>query len=152
MALLLNPEALLFANPASVASCIADSAQIAATGLPINALFWCMGNWGTTYPLSGAISGGNFIESNAALAARTLYLMARNGAVLDHGVNSCSAERTFIWKKRNYRLQEASPVRAQSCPAIGTPGTLWTSAKNPPVNGDSFAWILWRRTKCCVGW
>src|SRR5690606_12195958 len=51
LALILNPEAILFANPVSPLACAADSAATLA-GRPLNALFWCMGSWGNAYPLA----------------------------------------------------------------------------------------------------
>ncbi|MFP3340428.1 TraU family protein, partial [Micrococcus sp. SIMBA_131] len=42
LALVINPEALLFANPVANLACAADSAG-ALAGRPVNSLFWCMG-------------------------------------------------------------------------------------------------------------
>ncbi|MEJ2756304.1 MAG: TraU family protein [Gammaproteobacteria bacterium] len=36
------------------------------------------------------------------------------------------------------------------CLPIGKPGLLWTAYKNPPTAGDNFAWMLFRKVKCCV--
>jgi conjugal transfer pilus assembly protein TraU len=27
---------------------------------------------------------------------------------------------------------------------------LWTHGKNPPLAGDNFAWLVFRKVKCCV--
>lgn len=151
MALLISPEALLFANPAAALACMADAAA-ATTGMPLNELFWCMGSWPTTYPMSGTLPTDNYIVGNAAAAGRTLFMMARNGAVLDHGLDACGSVRTTIWKKRNYRIQSAYPVRDSGCQTFGKPGVLWERYKNTPLNGDNFSWVLFRRVKCCIGW
>jgi conjugal transfer pilus assembly protein TraU len=52
LAFFTSPETALFANPAAIAACVADAAA-AATGNPLDALFWCAGAWGHMYPLSG---------------------------------------------------------------------------------------------------
>lgn len=151
LALLLNPEALLFANPAAALACAADSMS-ALVGMPRNELFWCMGSWGNAYPLAGSITATDFVEANAGLAARGIYLMGRTGLLMDPGVNACYQIRTPIWRKRNYRLQAMKPVRDSSCQPIGRSGMLWTQFKNPATAGDNFAWMVFRKVKCCVSY
>lgn len=149
LSMLLNPESVLFGNPAAQLACAADS--VAATaGLPINQLFWCQGAWPSVYPLSGSITDTDYVEANAALAARGIFMMGRLGLLLDPGVTHCGVVPTPIWRKRNSRLQMAKPVRGSSCLPIGRPGLLWTAGKNPPMAGDNFAWVLFRRVKCCI--
>ena len=53
LALLVNPEAVLFADLPAQAACAADCAA-ASTGLPRDELFWCAGCQGGMYPLTGA--------------------------------------------------------------------------------------------------
>ncbi len=149
LALILNPEALLFANPAAALACAADSLS-ALVGQPRNELFWCMGTWGNAYPLAGSITATDYVEANAGLAARGIYLMGRTGLLMDPGENACYQIRTPIWRKRHYRLQEAKPVRDSSCQPIGRSGMTWTQFKNPALAGDNFAWMVFRKTKCCV--
>lgn len=147
--MLLNPEAALFGNPAAQFACAADSIA-ALTGMPRDELFWCMGSWGSAYPLSGSITSTDYVEANAGIAARSIYFMGRTGLLLDPGITSCGAVPTPIWSKRNYRLQEAKPVRDYTCRPIGRSGMTWTQGKNPPMGGDNFAWMVFRKVKCCV--
>ena len=52
---ILNPDAVLFANPAAKAACAADC--VAATaGFPISSLFWCAGCQGSIYPMDGHVT------------------------------------------------------------------------------------------------
>ena len=52
LTLILNPEAVLFANPVAVAACAADC--VAATaGFGIAEMFWCAGCQGGLYLLDG---------------------------------------------------------------------------------------------------
>ncbi len=147
--MIINPEAALFGNPAAQFACAADSVA-AVSGLPRNELFWCMGSWGSTYPLTGSITAPDYVQAHAGIAARSLYLMGRTGLLLDPGVTHCGAVPTPIWKKRHYRLQAVKPVRDHTCRAIGRSGLLWTHGKNPPMAGDNFAWMVFRKVKCCV--
>jgi len=149
LALILNPEAILFANPIAGMACAADS-MAALVNMPLNTLFWCMGTWGNAYPLAGSITATDYVEANAGLAARGIYLMGRTGLLMDPGVNSCFTVRTPIWQKSHYRLQEMKPVRDASCEVIGHSGLTWTQFKNPALAGDNFAWMVFRKTKCCM--
>jgi conjugal transfer pilus assembly protein TraU len=159
--LIFNPEAVVFANPASQSTCIADSVS-ANVGRPIDALFWCMGSWGNAYPLAGSITeGGDMVEAAAGLAARRIYFAGREGAttggalgLLDTGVSFCHASYTPIWQKSHYRVQLAKPIKDHSCRAIGEDGTvkLWSMGKNPVNNGDNFSFVMFRKVKCCLSY
>ena len=148
--LFMSPEALLFANPISALACMPDAAA-ASVGSPLDALFWCMGTWGNTYPLTGTISGGTYVEENAGLAARTIFRMARTGLLVDRAMDSCEARITPIWRKSHYKLQLMAPVAENRCHNIGESGALWDFAKNPPGRGqDNFSWLKWRKVNCCM--
>jgi len=156
LAFLLNPEALLFANPVSQLSCIPDSTA-ANAGYPLDPLFWCMGSWGGSYPLTGSIEGRDDTTANAGLAARMLFKLGREMLLFDTGSDPCGSRLTPIWKKSLYRLQIARPVRGSDCIPIGRSDFLWGAGKNPPLgagqNGsNNFLWILTRKNKCCVGY
>jgi conjugal transfer pilus assembly protein TraU len=156
LAFLINPEALLFANPASQLSCIPDSTA-AALGYPLDPLFWCMGSWGSAYPLTGTIPNRNTTTANAGLAARMLFKLGREMLLYDTGSNPCGAVMSQIWRKSHYRLQIARPVRGSDCIPIGRSDILWGSGKNPPGGAgsnspDNFLWVLTRKNKCCAGY
>lgn len=149
LSLIVNPEAILFGNPVTQLACIADAAA-ALKGMPIDQLFWCMGSWGGTYPLTGSIGGDDFVQANAGIAARSLFLMGRTGIMEDPGISYCGAQWARIWRKRNYRMQLVQPVSDSTCRQIGKSGLLWSQAKNPPNAGDNFEWMIFRKVKCCV--
>lgn len=54
---ILNPEAVLFANPIAQGACAAD-AIASAFNKPLDILFWCAGSQGSMYPFSGWVSNG----------------------------------------------------------------------------------------------
>ena len=156
LAFLINPEALLFANPASQLSCIPDSTA-AALGYPIDGLFWCMGSWGSAYPLTGTIADRNPTTANAGLAARMLFKLGREMLLWDTGSNACGPVMSPIWRKSHYRLQIARPVRGGDCVPIGRSDLVWGAGKNPPDGAganseNNFLWVLTRKNKCCVGY
>lgn len=151
LAFFINPEALLFGNQIAQMSCIADSVAVNA-GLPINELFWCMGSWGSAYPLTGHVSDSDYVQANGAMAARMIYKLSREMLICDVGATECGCYHTPIWIKDHYRLQLAKPVRDSTCHPIGRSGLIWESNKNPPLTSgsDNFLWIMHRKNACCV--
>ena len=77
LTLILNPDAVLFANPIAIAACAADC--VAATvGFGLNTLFWCAGCQGGLYPMDGHVQyhmGG--VRTAALLAQRLTAKMHR---------------------------------------------------------------------------
>lgn len=149
LSFIINPEALLFANPAAQISCIADSVA-ANAGLPLSPLFWCMGSWGSSYPLSGRIDSSNYVQANAAVAARMIYKLSRELLICDTGIDLCGCVPTPIWVKHNYRMHIAKPVQDSTCHPIGRSSLIWGAAKNPPYRGDNFLWMVFRKRACCA--
>lgn len=151
---ILNPEALLFANPVAQMACIADSVS-ATANKPIDSLFWCMGSWGSSYPMTGGISEDNYIKANAGLASRMVYKMNREALHWDTAMDYCGAEITPIWAKSHYKMHMMKPVRSEPM-FVGRPSVLWESNKNPVFGTgqnapDNFSWMLFQRVKCCLG-
>ncbi len=151
LSLIVNPETVLFANPAAALACAAESSS-ALFNKSINQLFWCMGSWGMTYPLAGTIHGSDYVEANAGLAARATYLMGRLGLVRDTGLDGCTFQFSPIWKKDRYKLQLAKPVRESSCHAIGQSGLLWSGNKHNLINQDNFMWVQFHKLNCCISY
>ena len=149
MSLILHPESILFANPVASAACIADSISSSAN-MPLDSLFWCMGSWGSAYPLSGTINATDYIQSQAGIAARMIYLMGRSGLLLNANYDGCSFQYSSIWQKSNYRLQLMQPVKDSNCLNIGKSGLLWSHFKNKPHTGDNFSFMMFRKVKCCA--
>ncbi|RMG70863.1 MAG: conjugal transfer protein TraU, partial [Nitrospirae bacterium] len=150
LALIISPEALLYANAITQTACTADSTAVNTTGQPNDALSWCMGSWGSTYPMTGHMDSGDYIQANAGIAARLLYRMARLGNICDPAVWECACTPTPFWIKSHYKIHVAKPVRDITCRKIGTSGITWSDMKNPPYHGDNFMWMIFRERKCCA--
>jgi len=71
LASILGPEATLVANPIAQAACAID-AITSTVGFPLDPLFWCMGAWGSMYPMSESIPLDN-VQANAGVVARMLF-------------------------------------------------------------------------------
>jgi len=149
----MHPEALLFANPVASLACVADSAA-ATTGWPIDPLFWCAGGWGSVYPFTGHVEDSHYIRGNALNMARLLYRENRLGVSWDTAIDYCGAVMSPIWIKTHIKFHQMRPVRGPIL-TIGTPTTLWSSAKNPPGgtskgSPDNFSWMIWKLVNCCL--
>lgn len=145
---ILNPEAVLFGNPAAVLACVADAAS-ANVGGTLDPLFWCMGGWGSVYPLGGSSNSGDFVEANASIAAKSIFLMGRLGLLRLYDKSGCFERPAPIWKKSRFKLQTMEPVKSGQCVNIGRTGLLWTHLKHPP-HKDNFSWALFEKVFCCV--
>jgi conjugal transfer pilus assembly protein TraU len=150
LAALINPEAALFANPATQFSCVADS--IVSQGYcPNDAQFWCQGSQGSSYPLTGHHTNEEFSTASAALVGRMLFKLGRQGVLMDPGINICHPVPTPIWVKSNFRLHIALPVRDITCHPIGRAALVWGSGKQIPGKGDGYAvWMIFRKRACCL--
>jgi len=153
MTAIFQPEALLFANPVAQLACMADA--VASQYLPLSPLFWCMGSWGSAYPLTGHINDNDYVQGNAAVAGRLIYKLNRELVICDPGVWYCFCVPTPIWVKHNYRIQIARPTKDFMCHPLGRSGMVWEYLKNPPFAGakgseGNFLWIITRKRDCCM--
>lgn len=152
-AAIIMPEALLFANMVAQLACMADAA--ASQTLPLSPLFWCMGSWGSAYPMTGHINDNDYVQGNAAVAGRLIYKLNREMVICDPGVWYCFCVPTPIWVKHNYRIQAARPTPDFMCHPLGRSGMVWEYLKNPPFAGQkgtegNFLWIITRKRDCCM--
>ena len=151
-----NPESLIFGNIVTQMSCAADSVA-ANIGYPLDPLFWCMGSWGSAYPVGGNIATSLTVQGNAALAARMIFKQGRMGLLWDTATSQCGPSLSLIWQKSHFHLQIAKPVTGSQAIPIGRSSMLWGTLKNPPFgtskSGDSdFLWIIFKKRVCCSGY
>jgi conjugal transfer pilus assembly protein TraU len=146
------PEALLFGSPVTNLACIADSVASSA-GYPLDPLFWCMGSWGNSYPLTGHKDTTlSFVQDTAAIAARMIYKLHRElilwGSFGNKGL--CGYYPMPIWLKTAYRLQIIDPVPNPIAMPIGETGLMWDYLKDIPNSFDNFGYLLFKKRDCCV--
>ncbi|WP_157271997.1 TraU family protein [Azohydromonas aeria] len=160
LALILHPEAVLFANPAAVAACAADC--VAATaGFGVANLFWCAGCQGGLYPLDGHVPyhlGG--VRTAALLAQRLMARMHRGLLAWGwHGsAGLCGPYFLPTMDKTAYKTQLTWPVAntakedGRCCQPFGRSTITWGAGKEYPVGGEDFAFLLFRKRNCCAGY
>jgi conjugal transfer pilus assembly protein TraU len=147
----IEPEAVVFANPVTQFACMVD-ATTSTIGFPLDPLFWCMGSWGSSYPLAGFSESTDYIEANAAIAAKMIYKLHRQGilwgSIGKQGL--CGKYPMPIWRKSQYSLLLLHPIPDIIREPIGRSGMIWDWAKNYPLSGDNFVWMLYRKRDCCA--
>lgn len=156
---ILNPDAVLFANPLAQAACSADC--VAATaGFPMNELFWCAGCQGSMYPLDGWVGshvGG--VQASTLLMQRMTNKMHRELLIWGaHGKDGmCGYYPIPLMDKRAYKTQMTYPIpntkkeNGRCCSTMGRTTVISGSGKEYPVNGEDFAYMLFRKRDCCQG-
>jgi conjugal transfer pilus assembly protein TraU len=145
---IINPEALLVANPIAQLACMADATSV-MFNRPIDQLFWCIGNQ-SVYPIAGTAASADPVEAHSANAAKAIFQMGRLGLLWQYRADGCGLTPSIMWSKSRWRLQLSKPVKASEARYPGVPGVIWSSLKHPPLE-DNFMWILFRKLDCCVG-
>lgn len=155
---IVNPEAILFANPIAQAACAADCVRSSSGGLPLDQLFWCNGCQGGMYPITGdsnAHYGG--VQASETVTAKMIARQHRLGLARNTSSSSsalCTPNVAPIIKKSQYRLQLTRPRPVTSgryaCGPLGSSTQMVDSMREFPYKGESFGWLMWRKRNCCA--
>jgi conjugal transfer pilus assembly protein TraU len=143
LTLILNPEAVLFANPVAVAACAADC--VAATaGFGIAEMFWCAGCQGGIYPFDGHVPyhmGG--VRTAALIAQRLTAKMHRELLAWGwHGGRACAGPTSC-------RPWTRPPTRPSSPTRWPTPPRTAAAAASPSAAAPSSGAPA-RSTRCAA--
>lgn len=154
----LNPEATLFSNPITQMACAADSLKTTLDSqTAIDALFWCMGSQGSTYPLTGNVSFQTSpIQAATLLAERMDFKMHREGLVWDSvGAGAfdgalCHQYPSPIMPKSRYRYQMVNTIPdAEQCHPFGHLVETFETGHVNPANGDNYGFLIFKKRNCC---
>jgi conjugal transfer pilus assembly protein TraU len=158
LATILNPDAILFANPIAIAACAVDCVA-ASVGFGIPELFWCAGCQGGIYPLDGYVAahiGG--VQTSMLITQRLAAKMHRQLVTWRyHGAQAlCGPVLDPVMDKRAYKTQMTYPIPSTAkldgrcCQPFGRTTILWGAGKEYPVQGEDFAYLLFRKRNCCA--
>lgn len=154
LAFVINPEAILFGNPATQLACVAESVKTSSgRSLPIDALFWCLGSQGSAYPLTG---NNNYhdstIQAATLITERLNYKLHRQAIVWESSGEDgaiCYQHADPILPKSRYRYQMSAPFPTPSrCFPYTTTTLIWESGHDNPVTGSNFGFVQWRKRNC----
>jgi len=147
-----NPEAAAVANPLATAACPADAVASTARN-PIDSLWWCVGTWGTLYPLTGnqyTMSG--VVENTSLLTVKVLAALHRRGlAHRTMGSDAmCEPEIDVTMSKQMYRYTLLYPLpETERSHVTGESSFAWGMGKTIPAIGQDLIYTIWRWTDCC---
>lgn len=154
LAFVLNPEAILFANPIAQAACVADSISASTTMFGLDTLFWCSGSQGSVYPLDGNHAshvGG--VDSSLAIVHKHIFKMHRQFLAQDTSTLAamCGNIPQPIMRKNQYKQQMMYPI-PQSVLGLGfgVPSAVWAVGREFPYQGEDFSYLIWRKRTCCA--
>lgn len=156
---ILQPEAILFANPLAIAACIPDCVTTSAADLPLEPLFWCSGCQGGIFPMDGRVpthDGG--VRAAALITHKMIYKMHRQLVMWQFWGPSalCSPHANPLMTKGAYRTQLLYPipgtlgVNGQCCQTLGNTTMLYGALKEFPVQGEDWAFTIFRKRNCCA--
>lgn len=153
LALFIQPEALLFANPFAQMACIADSISV-NIWRPLEALFWCDGGE-SVYPLTGHVSDAKMNQASFVTGDRMMFKLSRQFLLHDTAVNSCMATPLPIWVKPHYKKQPVRPMVKRRAWPVGKSEFFYGAGLNPPFRGgqgssDEYLYMIFRKRVCCV--
>ena len=152
LAVIITPEVGLFANKAMQLLCMTDAAAV-NLGLPLDAMPWCIGSSGSTYPVSGHVDNDNLVQASNTVASRLIFKLNRLFMLCDPAA-LCGCTYTPIWTKSHYKMHTARPDLRSTYP-IGKAAKVYDSGLNPPYMGakgsnDEFLRVVFRKVLCCT--
>lgn len=152
LALAVNFETVLFANPAAIAACAVD-ATAATAGYPLKHMWWCAGAWGTVYPMTGNVNQlTSPPRTTSLLSTRLLAKLHRMGLArkTTGSETLCRAPFHPTLHKTQYKMSTLHPVvEAESNHWIGQHTFVWGEWRNIPAVGEDFVYMLYRYNDCC---
>ncbi len=154
LALLLNPEAILFGNPIAQGACIVDCTK-ASFGFGLDSLFWCAGCHGSIYPFSGSVAAHvSGVQATELIVTKFMAHLHRMGLlnVYHGGANTCKAWPCPIIKKSMYKLQMINPVPSTGkCTPIGRSDFVHPRHAQREIiqNSMNYGYLIFRRRECC---
>ena len=154
LSFLLNPEAVLFANPITQLACVADALKATVSGFGLDMLFWCSGSQGSLYPLDGSHAnhiGG--VDSSLALVHKMIFKMHRQMLAYDISTPNaiCGQLPQPILRKTQYKQQMMYPIpQTMKGYGLGASSVFWWAGKEFPYKGEDFSYLVWRKRLCCA--
>lgn len=140
---ILNPEAVIFANPIAQGACAAD-AIASAFNMPLDVLFWCAGSQGSMYPFNGWVSNESSpLQSSLLVSERMAFKLHRQGMIMETiGKNNavCNEYPSPILPKERWRYQMVNmyPDSGQ-CHPFGRSVMRWETEKIRPTQRKTSA-------------
>lgn len=159
----LNPDAVLYANPATAVTaaldCVANlpGAWNVASGLA----YWSAGCQGSMYPLDGNLPGDTSINDSVLTMERLLHKNHRQ-LIEFSTAGPLAMFASFVpqplMNKTEYKYSMIYPIGfvdplsgGKCCSPFGRTTTGWSAAHSFPTMGEDFSFHIYQRRDCCSG-
>jgi len=151
--MILHPDSVLFGTTLAHAACVPD-AIFSTLHKPTDKLPWCSGSQGSLYPMNGFVNHVRGpVQASSLMVHRLLGKLHRWGwaKTFEEG-NYCEKTYSMYPRKTAYKIQVALPIKqtTKKCPPLGANEYDWGFMKTYPGKGESFAYVIWERSHCCV--
>lgn len=147
------PESYLVSNMIAQLGCIADATAV-QFNKPIDSLFWCMGSWGGTYPVSQNTAHTTDVTASAATVAKMIMKLHRElllWGTYGSGQGVCKKLPMPIWRKSQYGIFPVFPRIKDNRFPIGKSELFWGSNLDIPfVNHGVWAYFVYAKRFCCL--
>lgn len=153
LAMIMHPDAALFANPIAQTACVADAASSTIAKTPLDSLFWCAGSQGSHYPLTGNTTYVTSpIQTAMLLAQRLNFKLHRFFLLTDskgRGGDTCTPYHHPVTPKSRYRYELVNQVAdSKHCYPSGANTMMMEAARIMPQQKDQFGFLVWRKRNC----
>lgn len=153
MSFVLNPEAILFANPVAQAACAADSISSSTTKHSLDALFWCAGAQGSMFPMNGHVNAPVSPAQSALLLAERMNFKLHRELLIEDSTpingNVCNQHLFPVLPKSRYRYEPVNQVMdGAHCYPFGYSTLGWEAGKIKPHTPQQYGFLLWRKRNC----
>lgn len=154
MALIQNPEVILFGNPIAQEACAVDC-QKAMKGFGVDQLFWCAGCHGSLYPFTGNVPvHKSSVQATELAAVKFMAMQHRRGLLHAYlGHNPCGASACLVIKKSMYKMQIINPVAStRHATPIGRSDFVFPRHhQRELIQGSGhYGYLVFRRRECCL--
>jgi conjugal transfer pilus assembly protein TraU len=157
-------EVMLVSHPLTQLACGID-AIAANLGFPLDILWWCMGSWGSMYPVSGNTVNISAPQAAIALSVRTIKNLARPDPEDKSNKNMITMELTvgphmsrgyctpvamIDIRKSLYSFVPLYPTMYDNRIPIGRTGIVWEYGVDAPImNAGVYVYAVYRKVECC---
>ncbi|AYV11549.1 TraU family protein [Shewanella algae] len=162
LALMLSPEAILFATPLAQPWCASDCSLVSADKAP-ESTFGCAGCDGHLYPFTGRVRGqSDTVAQTSLVAQRMISSLHRKGlSKKTMGEDSvCKSQYAAFTPRSQYKFSMIYPMAEADdtnpnqgcCHPLGQSTNLWCL----PVGGrmrpgqEDAVYMLWQYKECCL--
>lgn len=156
---MLNPEDYLLGGIIADATCVIDAVQADIT-FPNQMLWWCDGTNGPTGNTTGmAPNNYGAVQASTRYIHKTAQKLFRLGTEsAASGPNGmCGYFPQIIMDKREWKYSmiypvpqsHPDPVFGHCCQPLGRSTILWGAGRSYPIQGEDFAYALYRKRDCC---